>query len=188
MSLHFKQFYKKKRKISQALGSQWIRLVLMSCVFSVLGAHSPALSAATLWWRSSFRQRSTGPGSETRLRAPEIKVMGRSWSQITALSRTDSPSSSTQTSPWLWEESDPGPRHRGSHPDGSHPEATACSNQDAPVKERVVTHARREPGRWRLFHSLHLEEPSHQGYLVWSYAWVLLFFWLLVVSTPPEGP
>lgn len=49
VSLHFKQFYKKKRKISQALGSQWIRLVLMSCVLSVLGAHGPALSAATLW-------------------------------------------------------------------------------------------------------------------------------------------
>lgn len=56
---------------------------------------------------------------------------------ITAPSRTASPSSSTRTSPWLWAESGPGPRRRGSRPDGSHPGAAACSNQGAPgVKKK----------------------------------------------------
>lgn len=69
---------------------------------------------------------------------------------ITAPSRTESLSSSTWTSPWPWAESGPGPRHQGSRPDGSRPEAAACSNQDGPGGKREVDERKEEEEEEKL--------------------------------------
>lgn len=85
--------------------------------------------------RSWVRQKTLGSRDQSQGQKKSL-YKESCGSSITAWSRTDSPNSSTQTSPWLWAESGPGPRHREFHPDGSRPEAAVCLGQGGPEEQR----------------------------------------------------
>lgn len=99
----------------------------------VLGAARKQLS------RRQEKKRSAGSDDEkpadVRAESP-FQVRVPVGADVTARSRMGARSSSTQRSPWLWVESSPGLRHRGSRPGGNRPAAAACSGQGGSGERR----------------------------------------------------
>lgn len=124
---------KKTQQNTKMFWSQWVKLVLSLFMFPVFGRFL-SLELATKH-RSWVRQKSLGNRDQSQGQKKSLYKESSNTS-ITAWSRMDSPNSSTQTSPWLWAESGPGPRHREFHPDGSRPEAAVCLGQGGPEEQR----------------------------------------------------
>lgn len=132
--IHVKKIKNKKpQQNTKMFWSQWVKLVLSLSMLPVFGRFL-SLELAIKHW-SWIRQKALG--SRDQIQGQKKSLYKESCgSSITAWSRTDSPNSSTQMSPWLWAESGPGPRHREFHPDGSRPEAAVCLGQGGPEEPR----------------------------------------------------